>query len=254
MTKLRVAVIDDEPMGREVIRRNLRKIDDVEIVGEASTGEEAVDLLLEERPDLVFLDVQMPGRNGFEVLDAVSAVHVPAVVFVTAHEEYALRAFEQSAVDYLLKPFSGQRFARALGEARSRIEREGYARLASDTRVFLEHLRRNEQFLARLSFKVGDRVHLLPIEEAELFESEGSYVRVHSGARSWLWHGTLDGLEEKLNPKQFLRVHRRVIVAVAQVSEMQRSFHHEYVMTLRNGRRIRTGRTYTARLREVLGV
>ncbi len=254
MTKIRVAVVDDEPMGREVVKRCLGNETGVEIVGEAGDGHEAVDLLLKERPDLVFLDVQMPGKNGFEVLDAVSGQYLPAVVFVTAHEEYAVRAFERSAVDYLLKPFSRQRFARAFGEARGRIERDGHERLAAETRVFLERLRQQERYLMRLSIKTHDRVQIVPIEDVETLESDGAYVKVRSGGKTSLWHGTLESLEQRLDPQRFVRIHRGTIVAIDQICELQRWFHHEYIVLLKNGQRIRTGRTYTARLKQWLGV
>ncbi len=254
MARMRVAIVDDEPMGREVVTRYLRNEAGVEIVGEAGDGAEAIALLRRERPDLVFLDVQMPGKNGFEVLDAVPARHLPAVVFVTAYEEYALQAFERGAVDYLLKPITRQRFMRAFAAARGRIERDGYEKLAEDTRLFLEALRRQERYLARLSIKTQGRVQIIPVHTVEAFESDGAYVQVHAGGRTLLWHGTLDSLQERLDPRRFIRIHRRAVVAIDQICELQRWFHHEYVVLLKSGRRIRTGRAYMPRLKGFLGV
>ncbi len=252
--RLRVAVVDDEPMGRETVKRCLVGAPNVEIAGEARNGLEAIDLILSARPDLVFLDVQMPGKNGFEVLDAVATQFLPAVVFVTAYEQYALEAFERSAVDYLVKPFTAERFARALAAATSRLERDGRARVAAETEAFLRQLRQREQYVRRLPIQAGDRILVVPLEAVEMFESDGAYVKVHTKERTLSWHGTLESLEARLDPQCFLRVHRRAIVALDQVAELRRFFHHEYAIVLRSGRRVRTGRTYTARIRQALAI
>lgn len=241
---VRALVIDDERPAREKIRRHLRADPDVEVVGEAATGLEAVDAIRKLSPDLVFLDVQMPGLDGFE---ALRAERTPVVVFVTAFDEYAIQAFEVEAADYLLKPFDQTRFEQALGRARRRLSSQSGTEAAGIDRL-LERVQPLRGHLRRLVVDAGDRVLLVPIKDVTRLSAEGNYVRVHVAGSTYLIRDTLTRLDTRLDPNHFARIHRSTIVAFDTIVELRPWSHGDYEVVLRNGERVRLSRRYQDRV------
>ena len=257
MEKIRALIIDDEPLARERIRTLLTGEADVVVVAECSDGLEAISEIERERPDLLFLDVQMPEMDGFQLLEALSDVSdqpLPAIIFVTAYDQYALRAFDVHALDYLLKPFDRERFHRALERARDHLRRERAAG-ALDRRLLalLEDMRMEPKHLERLVIKASGRVFFLKAEEIDWVEAAGNYVRLHVGRGSHLMRETMGALEAKLDPAKFLRTHRSSIVNIERIKELHPLFRGEYEVVLQDGTRLTLGRAYRDRLQELLG-
>jgi two-component system, LytTR family, response regulator len=253
VTDVRVVVADDEPL----VRRGLRTFIDAEeglaFVGEARNGPEAVDLIRAERPDLVFLDVQMPELDGFGVLESLEGEPLPAVVFVTAYDEYAIRAFDVHAVDYLLKPFDEERFRVALGRVRSRLGERRTTSLDDRLEAVLSELRSREQYADRLVVKSDGRLTVLQADEIDWIEAADNYARVHTARGRYLVREPIKALERKLNPRQFARVHRSAIVNLARVRELQPMFGGEYVILLSTGAKLTLSRGYRDAFRNRLG-
>jgi len=245
---VRVLVVDDEAPARRKVRAHLADAAGVEVAGEAASGPEAVEAIRGLRPDLVFLDVQMPGMNGFEVIEAVGAEAMPAVVFVTAYDEFAVEAFEVQAVDYLMKPFHAERFRQALARALERISRreaphESMARLLA---LLLNKAPRESQ---RLLVRDGERISFVPLREVVRLSAEGNYVQVHTArGQRHLLRQTLASLEARLDPERFARIHRSEIVNMDFVTEVQPAFHGDYTVRLKNGEEVSLSRRYQDRL------
>ncbi len=252
-TRIRALVIDDEPLARELIREMLSDDPEVEIIGECANGHEAVAAIRAHTPDLLFLDVQMPELGGFAVLEALGAEHIPFVIFVTAYDQYAVRAFEVHALDYLLKPFDRERFEAAWQRAKAQIRRERNANLDQRILALLEELKAAPKYLERLVIKTGGRVFFLETDDIYWVEAEGNYVRVHNGQKSYLLRETIRGLEAQLDPKKFLRIHRSAIVKIDRIQELQPWFHGEYRVILHNGTQLTLSRNYRENLQEALG-
>ena len=253
MGKIRTMIVDDEPLARRGIRAHLAGEKDVEVVAECGDGREAVRLIRELAPDLVFLDVQMPELDGFGVLEALAAERLPAVVFVTAYDKYALRAFEVHALDYLLKPFDAERFAEALGRARSQIERQGLSEISLRLQSLIDDLRTPAKYAERLVVKTPGRIFFLGVEEIDWVEAADNYVRLHAGRDAHLLRETMNSLEKRLDPAVFLRVRRSAIVNVRRIKELHTLFRGEYEIVLRDGTRLATGRGYRDKLQELFG-
>ena len=255
MQRIRTVIADDEPLARRGIRAHLDLEKDIEIISECRNGREAVEAIETDSPDLVFLDVQMPELDGFGVVDAVGVEEMPAVIFVTAYDRYALRAFEVHALDYLLKPFDGQRFARAVQRARNQIEQDSLGNLSGRLRSLLADLesRPEQKYPARLVIKSTGRISFLDVAEIDWIEAADNYVRLHTGRESHLLRETMNSLEKRLDPEQFLRVHRCRIVNIQKVKELRPLFRGEYDITLQDGTRLETGRGYRAGLQKLLG-
>jgi two-component system LytT family response regulator len=253
---IRALIVDDEPLARERIRGLLADEPDIRVVGECGDGEEAASAIETLAPQLVFLDVQMPGLTGFEVLDRLGVDRVPAVIFVTAYDQYALDAFDMHAIDYLLKPFDGERFRWALDRARRLIgsgtEAAGEAALAERLRALLADVDRERHHLKRLAVKAGGRVYFLQLEQIEWIEAAGNYARLHEGGRSHLVRTTLKRLVEKLDPDRFVRISRSTIVNLDFVRELQPWVRGGYVVVLKSGMKHRTGRTYRENVNRLL--
>jgi two-component system LytT family response regulator len=208
MAKIRTLIVDDEPLARRGIRAQLDEEADIEIVSECRNGLEAVAAIEEQSPDLVFLDVQMPELDGFGVLEAVGVDRMPVVIFVTAYDQYALRAFDVHALDYLLKPVDAERFASALQRARKQIEHHNVQDLNQRLQRFLDDVQAKQKFTERLVIKSGGRIFFLKVEEIDWIEAADNYVRLHVGRDSHLLRETMNHLEKRLDPDHFLRVHR----------------------------------------------
>jgi two-component system LytT family response regulator len=250
--RIRALVVDDEPLARERLVTLLAK-EDVEIVGECADGPAAADAILRLSPDLAFLDVQMPGADGFEVIQLVGPSKMPPVIFVTAYDKYALRAFEVHALDYLLKPFDRDRFHAALERARQEIERRQNGALEKRLLALVRDLRPAAQRLDRLVVKSGGRVFFVKAEEIDWIEAAGNYVRLHLGADSHLFRETMNALEARLDPDRFFRIHRSRIVNMERIQELQPWFNGEYLVLLRNGTKLTLSRGYREKLQERLG-
>lgn len=251
--KIRTLIVDDEPLGRERIRTLLSDDAEIEVVGECSDGKQAVAAIERTRPDLVYLDVQMPEMDGFAVLDAITGERMPAIIFVTAYDRYAVQAFEVHALDYLLKSFDRERFQAALRRAKEQIRgsREGFwnERLTG----LLEDLQARQKRLTRLVIRSAGRIFFLRVEEIDWLEAADNYVRIHVGRESHLMRETLQSLEGRLDPSRFLRIHRSTMVNLDRIQELQPLFHGDYVVKLLDGTELSLSRNYRERLGGPLG-
>lgn len=248
--KLRVLIVDDEPAARRKTRRFLEEHEDVEVIGEAANGASAVERILEDCPDLVFLDVQMPDIDGFDVVEAIAgAEQIPKIIFVTAHDRYAVRAFEVNALDYLLKPFDRERFAQALSRSRSA---GSPAPAENQLMTLLESLRPGGRFLRRLLVPRDGRSIFVSVEDVVRFESERNNVQIETKRGSFTIRMTLDALEQRLDPEQFARVHRSHIVNLDSIKEIDPWFHGDYKITLTDGSSLTWSRRFAAKRPDLL--
>jgi two-component system LytT family response regulator len=252
-TRIRALVVDDEPLARAMIREMLESDSEVEIVGECANGREAVEAIKSSTPDIVFLDIQMPEIGGFQVLESMDPNARPYVIFVTAYDQYAVRAFEVHALDYLLKPFDRERFEGAWQRAKSQIKLDRTSRRDQDIIALLEELKAGPRYLERLVIKNGGRVFFLHVQDVHCIEAEGNYVRVYDNQKGYLLRETISSLAEQLDPKQFLRIHRSAIVKIDRIKEMQPWFHGEYRIIMENGKQLALSRNYRSNLQEAVG-
>ena len=248
--KIRTLIVDDEPLAREWVRNGLQNEPDVEVIGECGDGFEAVKTIAAEKPDLVLLDVQMPGLDGFGVLASVDPDNLPAVVFVTAFDRYALKAFEAHAVDYLMKPFSGERLHQAVERARAAIDRSASKDLKTQLRALLDDIERERQYPEWLLIKKDDRSVFLRVEDIDWIESARNNVRLHVGKDVYVYHETTSGIEARLDPKHFFRIHRSTIVHIERIRDMHPWFNGDYAVTLKDGTRLTLSSTYRERLKD----
>ena len=248
---LHVLVVDDEAPARRKILRLLRQEPDVQVVGEASGAESAIAAIQERRPDLVFLDVQMPGMDGFGVVRAIPSKEMPRVVFVTAHDQYALRAFEVHAFDYLLKPFDEERFRTVLQRAREQNSQTGDG-FAGRLQELLNQLRRERSFPDRLLVHENGRARFVAIREITWIEADRNYLVLHCGAKSHTLRGTLESIAEALDPKAFVRINRGSLVCIDAIREMVPWFHGEYRVILKDATELRWSRRYVKQRPELL--
>jgi two-component system LytT family response regulator len=251
--KIRVLLVDDEPLAREMLREMLLGDPHAEIVGESCNGREALEAIREHSPDLLLLDVQMPELGGFEVLASLGKGHIPHVIFVTAYDQYAVRAFEVHALDYLLKPFDQERFNVAWQRAKTHILRDRNTGMDQRIVSLLEELKAGNKYLERLVIKANGRIYFLETNEIDWIEAEGNYVSVHSAKKSHLLRETISSLESQLDPKKFVRIHRSSIVRIDQIQELQPWFHGEYRIILHDGTQLTLSRNHRDKLQEALG-
>lgn len=240
-SQLATLVVDDEPLAREGLAMLLHEDPSIGEIRQARNGEEAVTLIREFAPDIVFLDVQMPEMDGFEVLEKLDTAGMPAIIFVTAHDQYAIRAFEINAIDYLLKPVSRERFSQALTRARLRR-----ASGESDERVLslLETLTTPRKYINRLAVRSAGKTYFVDLNDVEWMQSAENYVQLHAGASRHLVHVPIQTLQASLDPEVFLRIHRSLIVNLNQVKEIESATHGEFVLILHSGARLQSSRTY----------
>jgi len=252
--RIRALIVDDETLGRKRIRTMLRGDTEIEVVGECADGQSAVAAVEEQAPDLIFLDVQMPGMDGFAVLAALPAGRpLPQVIFVTAYDQYAVRAFEVRALDYLLKPFDQKRFESAITRAKQQILAAPGDGLNQQALSLLEELKTKPGPLSRLVIKTGERMFFLKTEDIDWIQAEDNYVRLHTGKQSYLLRETLSNLEGQLDPKRFLRIHRSTMVNIDRIQELQPWFNREFRVVLTDGTQLAMSRRYRERLPERLG-
>jgi two-component system, LytTR family, response regulator len=253
MKKIKVLVADDEPLARERLSGLLSQEPDIEVVGQARDGEEAVTAIHDDSPDLVFLDVQMPQMSGFDVIEAVGSDKMPPVIFVTAYDQHALKAFQVRALDYLLKPFDRERFKDALSRARKQLERDENGDLGRRLLALVKDLRRDQPKSDRLVVKSGGRLFFLRTDEIDWVEAAGNYVRLHVGPGSHLLRETMNAIEGRLDPEKFFRIHRSRIVNMERIQELQPWLNGEYAVLLRTGTRLTLSRGYREKLQDRLG-
>lgn len=264
--KIRVLLVDDEPLAREGIRLRLDQASDMEVVDEAANGPEAVAALHAQDIDLLFLDVQMPGMDGFDVVAEIGPERMPVVVFVTAFDQHAVRAFEVRAVDYLLKPIDDDRFARALDHARQQLAQERLSRTARQLQHLLADVaavgrdaapaagptasppvQAERRWLERLLVRTRQRVAVVPVADVDWIESAGDYVYLHAARQRHLLRKTLSGLEKQLDPRRFQRIHRRAIINLERLLELRPTDHGEYQVHLTGGTVLKLSRGYRDR-------
>lgn len=250
---IRTLIVDDESLARERVRDMLAQYGDIEVIAECANGYEAVEAITKHAPDLVFLDVEMPGMDGFGVLDALDSDRLPVIIFVTAYDQYAVKAFEVYALDYLLKPFDQERFDKALSRAKDYILNQKNDSLSERILKALEEIKSKPVHLERLVIKMHGHVFFVKTEEIDWLEAEGNYVRLHSGKESYLLRDTITALENQLDPKKFVRVHRSAIVNIDRIQELQPWFHGEYRIILKEGVELTLSRSYREKLHEALG-
>ena len=233
--KIRALIVDDEPLAREGVRFFLASETDVEVVAECADGAAAVSAVAKFQPDLLFLDVQMPRLNGFEVLEAIEAEQMPVVVFTTAHDEHAIRAFEVNALDYLLKPFKPERFQKALQRAREQLQARAKPGVAPELAGLLENLRRAPASSARILVKSPDRILFVKPEEIDHIEAAGNYLVLHCGKERHILRDTMTGMETRLAGAGFMRINRSTIVNLSRIKELQPLAAGEYCILLKTG-------------------
>jgi two-component system LytT family response regulator len=256
---IRTLIIDDVQLARERLKRCLADEPEVEIVGECDNGEKAVESIRNLAPDLIFLDVQMPALDGFGVLNALTGERLPAIIFVTAYNEYAIRAFEVNALDYLLKPVDCERLGRAVERAKSQLAKSQIAQppqtadLDRRFRAMLDDIKQGPKFLKRLTIKLTGRTILLPTDEIDWIETYGNYLKVYAGRESHLIRGTMQSLEAKLDPERFVRVHRSVIVNIEKIKEIYPRSNGDQDLVLQNGQQLMMSRNYRDKFFDALG-
>ncbi len=249
-TMIQALVADDEPLARRKLRDLLGKFSDVGVVGEAASGREVLNLLRNNSPQVLFLDVRMPGEDAFGVIDQINAdksVTMPRIIFTTAYDEYALRAFDVHATDYLLKPFTLERLDSAIRRVRDELQSAS----AAESGTTLPASNSNGH-LTRVVFKSRGRILFLRVSEIRWIGAEENYVRISSGSESHLLRETISSMEERLDPGEFLRVHRSAIVNLRFVKEVRAQAHGEYSVLLQNGHKVAMSRSYYSRIRGLL--
>lgn len=257
---IRALVVDDEPAARAAIRTLLADDVDIQLVGECADGRAALEAIERDAPDLLFLDIQMPEMDGFTLLRRLDPNELPVVVFVTAYDQYALRAFEVHALDYLLKPFDDERFREAVAHAKQQVRQGKLGALSEQLAALLEGVGRpptaapgNGQYLKRLAIKAGGRVTILSVKDIDWIEAEGDYVKIHAGKAWHLLRETMKHLETQFDPARFVRIHRSTIVNVERIKELQPYFRGEHVVILQDGTSLKLSRGYKDHLEAALG-
>jgi two-component system LytT family response regulator len=246
---LAALIVDDEPLAREGLRMLLAEDPEIGAIQEARDGLQAVSAILGARPDLVFLDVQMPEMDGFSVVEEVGVERMPAVVFVTAHDRYAIQAFEINALDYLLKPVTAGRFAQALARAKVRIRTASTEDASRQILGLLEAIASPRRFVKRLAVRTAGKTVFVDLDQVDWIRAAENYVELRAGRASHLLHTAMNSLEKSLDPDIFVRIHRSLIVNIGRIKELEPSAHGEYRITLHDGTRLHSGRTYAKRLK-----
>ncbi|HSE64651.1 MAG TPA: LytTR family DNA-binding domain-containing protein [Thermoanaerobaculia bacterium] len=248
--KIRALIADDEPLAREWVRSAVAEDPDLDVIGEAGDGFEAAESIRRLKPDLVFLDVQMPGLDGFGVLEALSPEEIPAVVFVTAFDQYAVRAFEAQAVDYLMKPFSRERVEEAVRRVRELVKGKSLEDFRESIARIVEKIRRDRSYPEWVLLKADGKNVFVKVRDIDWIESSRNNVRIHVGQNIYLLHETTTAIASRLDPKRFLRIHRSAIVNIERIRELHPWFNGDYAVILRDGTQLTLSASYRDRLRE----
>ena len=250
--KIRTLIVDDEPLGRSLLRRLLAEEPDFETIGECANGAEALLAIRNDSPDLVFLDVQMPELNGFEVLAELSSEQLPVVVFVTAFDTFALKAFEAHALDYLLKPIADDRFFVALGRVKTFISGRESGEFRDRLLGLVRQVSQSTKYLSRLAVESAGRFIFLKIGEIDWIQAAGNYLNLHVGKQSYFLRGRISEFEKNLSPEEFFRVHRSTIVNLDRIKEFQPLFKGEGLVVLKDGTELGASRSCSQKLHALL--
>jgi two-component system, LytTR family, response regulator len=253
MKHIRTIVVDDEPAARSRLVRLLGQDPEIEVLGECRNGTEAVEAITKHKPDLVFLDVEMPQMNGFEVVTRVGKAHMPFVVFVTAHDQYALKAFDVNAVDYLLKPYDDERFQSSLEKAKKHIDMRTNSKLTGKLLDLMrEHMHAKSEYTEQFIIKEKGREYKIPVDEIIYLRAEGNYLHLQLKEKHHLYRMTMNAVETELDPARFLRIHRSYMVHRAHVRSHRYSGNNEFIFSMANGERIVSGRSYKEQIAKTL--
>ena len=247
---IQTLIIDDEPLARQRIRDLLVNEKEIDVAGESGNGVEAVAMIHDKKPDLIFLDVQMPEMDGFQVVENIKPEMMPHIIFVTAYDQYALRAFEVHALDYLLKPFDQDRFQKALDRAKKQIEFQKDGDFSYRLKELLHEIKSDDTYLERLIIKSEGRIFFVKTDEIDWIEAAGNYVTLHVGNEEHLMRDTMNSMEKKLDPKKFFRVHRSKIVNFECIKEIKPWFNGEYLIVLNDDSQLTLSRKYRERLKD----
>lgn len=252
MEKIRALIVDDEPLAREGLRIHLEDQQDIEVIGECGDGASAVLAIRDLEPDMIFLDVQMSGLDGFGVLRAIGTDSMPIVVFVTAYDAFALEAFEAHAIDYLLKPLDPERLDTAIDRVRNQLH--GRSRRERDDRVLalLSQVSGGARYIERLVTRADGKIRIIRVDDIDYIEAAGNYAKIHVGGKMHLVREGMNSLESKLDPARFLRIHRSVIVRIDRIKELESLYQGDYVVVLHDGTRLTTGRKYRDAIQEFI--
>jgi len=249
-SRVRALIVDDEPLAREWVRSAIAEDPELEVMGECGDGFEAAEAIRRLKPDLVFLDVQMPGLDGFGVLEALTPEEIPAVVFVTAFDQYAVRAFEAQAVDYLMKPFSKERVEEAVRRVRELVKGKSLEDFRESISRIVEKIRRDRSFPEWVLLKSDGKNVFVKVKDIDWIESSRNNVRIHVGTTLYLLHETTSAIASRLDPKKFLRIHRSAIVNIERIKELHPWFNGDYAVILRDGTQLTLSSSYRDRLKE----
>ncbi len=252
MTKhqtVRVLIIDDEPIARDIIRKLLSELDYVKVVSESTNGKDALEAIMEYKPDLVFLDIEMPDMNGFEVLKALNPAEIPLVIFTTAFDQYAIKAFEANALDYLLKPFDKERFMNSFEKAVHRFELLESSSLSTKIGAFLKDFEgfspaSDQHYLDKITVRHKNKIRLIKVEQIDWIEASGDYICIHTEGEKYLINDSMNQIAKKLDPKSFMRIHRSTIVNIEEIHEIEPYFNGEYFMHLKDKTKLKSSRSY----------
>ncbi|MDQ4122380.1 MAG: LytTR family DNA-binding domain-containing protein [Acidobacteriota bacterium] len=244
MLEIKTLIVDDEPLARKRIKQLLNGESGIKVISECGDGKCAIAALQDLKPDLVFLDVEMPGANGVEVLEKCGLAVLPAIIFVTAYDEYTIKAFDFHAVDYLLKPYSEERFREAITRARRQINQKNKEIFNQRFADLFDYLKVNQNYLERLIVSANNRLIALPIDEIDWIEAFGNYMKVHHRGKSYLVRETLNNLSKKLDPRKFARIHRATLVNLDRIKEFHPMFGGQYTVVLHDGTELTLSRSY----------
>jgi two-component system, LytTR family, response regulator len=255
---IRALIADDEPHAREGIRLRLEQYNEISILGECSSGLQAVEMINHLSPDLLFLDIQMPGMNGFEVLQNITIQPLPVIIFVTAYDKYALKAFEFHALDYLLKPINEVKFNDTVNTALVEVKHRHLDSYAGKILALISHYEilnesEKKEYLTRLTIKAKENISIIPVGDIDWLESAGDYIYVHTKIKKHIFRETLTALENRLNPQVFVRIHRSVIVNIEKVQSLRTNEHGDYDVFLKDGIKLKLSRNYRAHFQQVIG-
>lgn len=245
---LTALIIDDEQLGRELIKSYLKEVSTVELIGECANGFEGIKAIQELKPDLIFLDIQMPKLTGFEMLEILD--EKPFIIFTTAYNEFAIKAFEMNAIDYLLKPFSAERFKAAVEKVIERIKSN--KKEVSETEKLIEHVAENEGLIERIVVKTGAKIHLITTDKIKYLEAQDDYVMIYTREGKHLKNRTMKYFEAHLNPDEFVRIHRGYMVKISEITQLEQYGKESYVLILKSGEKLPVSKSGYARLKEVL--